>query len=142
MLFGEAASQISLTRYCLRCGLRGTVAGESSWMPIINRIAEFHAEMMQWRHRIHARPETAFEEYKTAELISELLESCGIAVDRGVARRHGCAAHRRTKRLPARFARERGNAARPALRFQRRRTAAGRESYWVRLAESALAQEA
>jgi hippurate hydrolase len=55
-------------------------------MPIINRIAEFHAEMTRWRHQIHAHPETAFEEYKTAELISELLESFGIAVDRGVAR--------------------------------------------------------
>jgi hippurate hydrolase len=55
-------------------------------MPIINRIADFHGEMTEWRQRIHAHPETAFEEHKTAELVSELLESFGISVDRGVAR--------------------------------------------------------
>src|SRR5438067_895766 len=55
-------------------------------MPIINRIAEFHREMTEWRHRIHAHPETAFEEHNTAELVSELLESFGISVERGVAR--------------------------------------------------------
>ena len=55
-------------------------------MPIINRIADFHAEMTQWRQRIHAHPETAFEEHMTAELVAELLESFGISVERGVAR--------------------------------------------------------
>ena len=55
-------------------------------MPIINRIAEFHAEMTQWRHQIHAHPETAFEEHKTAKLVAGLLESFGVSVDRGVAR--------------------------------------------------------
>ena len=55
-------------------------------MHAINRIADFHAEMMQWRHRIHAHPETAFEEHQTAELVAELLESFGISVDRGIAR--------------------------------------------------------
>jgi metal-dependent amidase/aminoacylase/carboxypeptidase family protein len=55
-------------------------------MPIINRIADFHAEMTQWRHRIHAHPEIAFEERKTAQLVSELLESFGILVDCGIAR--------------------------------------------------------
>lgn len=55
-------------------------------MPVINRIADFHAEMTEWRHRIHADPETAFEEYKTAELVAQLLQSFGISVDRGIAR--------------------------------------------------------
>src|ERR1700740_2170333 len=55
-------------------------------MPIINRIAEFHAEMTQWRHQIHAHPETAFEEHQTAELVAGLLESFGVSVDRGIAR--------------------------------------------------------
>jgi amidohydrolase len=55
-------------------------------MPVINRIAEFHAEMTQWRHQIHAHPETAFEEHETAELIAGLLESFGVSVDRGIAR--------------------------------------------------------
>jgi hippurate hydrolase len=55
-------------------------------MPIINRIAEFHAEMTEWRRRIHAHPETAFEERETAALVADLLASFGIAVDRNVAR--------------------------------------------------------
>ncbi|MBV8888479.1 MAG: amidohydrolase [Alphaproteobacteria bacterium] len=55
-------------------------------MPVINRIADFHAEMSAWRHDIHAHPETAFEEHRTAGRVAELLESFGIAVERGVAR--------------------------------------------------------
>jgi len=55
-------------------------------MPIINRIADFHAEMTEWRQRIHAHPETAFEEHGTSKLVAELLESFGISVERGVAR--------------------------------------------------------
>jgi amidohydrolase len=55
-------------------------------MPFINRIAEFHAEMTQWRRQIHAHPETAFEEYETADLVAGLLESFGVSVDRGIAR--------------------------------------------------------
>lgn len=55
-------------------------------MPVINRIADFQAEMAGWRHDLHAHPETAFAEHRTAELVARLLESFGIAVDRGVAR--------------------------------------------------------
>src|SRR5262252_4632313 len=55
-------------------------------MPVINRIADFHAEMAEWRRRIHANPETAFEEHQTAELVSQLLQSFGISVDCGIAR--------------------------------------------------------
>jgi len=55
-------------------------------MPVINRIADFQAEMAGWRHDLHTHPETAFEEHRTAELVARLLESFGIAVDRGVAR--------------------------------------------------------
>ena len=55
-------------------------------MPIINRIAEFHPEMTEWRRRIHACPEIAFEEHRTAQLVAELLHSFGITVERGLAR--------------------------------------------------------
>jgi amidohydrolase len=55
-------------------------------MPVINRIADFHAEMAEWRHRIHAHPETAFEEHHTGELVAQVLQSFGISVERGIAR--------------------------------------------------------
>ena len=55
-------------------------------MPVINRIADFQAEMAGWRHDLHTHPETAFEEHRTGELVAQLLESFGIVVDRGVAR--------------------------------------------------------
>lgn len=55
-------------------------------MPIVNRIAEFQAEMTAWRRRIHAHPETAFDERETAAFVAAQLESFGIEVDRGLAR--------------------------------------------------------
>ena len=54
-------------------------------MPIINRIADFHAEMTEWRRRIHGDPETAFEEERTSAFVAERLESFGIGVHRGLA---------------------------------------------------------
>src|SRR5579864_1081768 len=54
-------------------------------MPIINRIADFHADLSQWRHEIHAHPETAFEEKRTAEFVARRLQEFGIEVHRGLA---------------------------------------------------------
>src|SRR5207253_6926063 len=54
-------------------------------MPIINRIADFHPDLTAWRHDIHAHPETAFEEHRTAELVAARLAEFGIAVHRGLA---------------------------------------------------------
>ncbi len=54
-------------------------------MPIINRIAEFHDDMKTWRRDIHAHPETAFEEERTAAVVAEKLESFGMEVHTGIA---------------------------------------------------------
>lgn len=54
-------------------------------MPIINRIAEFHADMTAWRRDIHAHPETAFEEHRTSEVIAAKLAEFGLEVHRGLA---------------------------------------------------------
>ena len=54
-------------------------------MPVINRIAEFHDEMAAWRRDIHAHPETAFEEHRTADFVSARLDDFGIEVHRGLA---------------------------------------------------------
>lgn len=44
-----------------------------------------HGTFTKIRHDIHRQPETAFEEYKTAELVAKELESYGIEVHRGLA---------------------------------------------------------
>ena len=54
-------------------------------MPINNRIADFHADLTAWRRDIHAHPEIAFEEHRTAALVAAKLEEFGIKVHRGLA---------------------------------------------------------
>ncbi len=54
-------------------------------MAIKNRIADFHDEMTAWRRDLHAHPETAFEEVRSADVVAGKLESFGIEVHRGLA---------------------------------------------------------
>ena len=54
-------------------------------MPIINRIGAFAEEMTAWRRDLHAHPEIAFEEHRTAEFVATKLAEWGIAVHRGLA---------------------------------------------------------
>jgi amidohydrolase len=54
-------------------------------MSIVNRIAEFHADMTRWRHDIHAHPEMAFKEHRTSDFVAATLAGFGIAVERGLA---------------------------------------------------------
>ena len=54
-------------------------------MPIINRIAEFHADMTAWRRDIHAHPELGYEEHRTSDIVAAKLAEWGIAVHRGLA---------------------------------------------------------
>ena len=54
-------------------------------MPILNRIADFLPELATWRRDIHAHPETAFEEHRTAEFVAKRLGELGIEVHRGLA---------------------------------------------------------
>ena len=116
-------------RYRRAARARRRLRGEA--MPVINRIADFHAEMAGWRHDIHAHPETAFEETATAELrrrsCSNRSASRSIAGWRGpassarcrarpgrtgdrAARRHGRAADPREERLRPRLAQRRADA--------------------------------
>ena len=56
-------------------------------MPIINRIADFHEEMTEWRREMHAHPETAFEEVWTSDFIAKRLEEIGVDhIERGLAK--------------------------------------------------------
>ena len=54
-------------------------------MPVVNRIAEFHDEMTAWRRDLHAHPETAFEERRTARFVADRLAEIGIETHRGLA---------------------------------------------------------
>ncbi|MEW6640890.1 MAG: M20 aminoacylase family protein [Pseudomonadota bacterium] len=47
--------------------------------------ADIRARMVAWRHDIHAHPETAFEEHRTAQVIAEALTDMGLPVHRGLA---------------------------------------------------------
>jgi amidohydrolase len=46
-------------------------------MPIVNRVADLHAEITAWRHDIHAHPELRYQENRTAALVAEKLKSFG-----------------------------------------------------------------
>lgn len=48
-------------------------------------IEAFKPELIGWRRRIHAYPETAYEEYRTAEFVANLLIEFGLDVERGIA---------------------------------------------------------
>lgn len=56
-------------------------------MPIHNRIAEFHPDMTEWRRDIHAHPELAFQETRTAALVAEKLKAFGVdEIHTGIAK--------------------------------------------------------
>ncbi len=46
----------------------------------------FMDEVISWRHHIHKNPETAFEEFNTADFLASKLESFGLEVHRGLAK--------------------------------------------------------
>src|SRR5262249_2674634 len=47
-------------------------------MPIINRIAEFHREMTEWRRDLHAHPELALQETRTSAVVQEKPRTFGV----------------------------------------------------------------
>src|SRR5690348_7545255 len=65
--------------------IEGKADTEERPMPIVNRIADFHADLAAWRREIHAHPETAFEEKRTADFVASRLQDFGIEVHRGLA---------------------------------------------------------
>jgi amidohydrolase len=46
-------------------------------MPIVNRVADLHAEIAAWRHDLHAHPELLYEVHRTAASVAEKLVSFG-----------------------------------------------------------------
>ncbi len=54
-------------------------------MKTIDSIEGYQAEMTDWRRDIHAHPEIAFEEHRTAKVVADKLASFGIEVETGIA---------------------------------------------------------
>ena len=54
-------------------------------MPIVNRIADFAAEMTAWRQDFHAHPELGFQEHRTSDIVAAKLAEWGIEVHRSIA---------------------------------------------------------
>ena len=55
-------------------------------MSVIERIAGYQADLVEIRRDLHAHPETAFEERRTADLVAARLAALGVEVHRGLAR--------------------------------------------------------
>jgi hippurate hydrolase len=47
-------------------------------MPIINRIADFHREMAEWRQDLHAHPELSLQEMRTSGVVQARLKEFGV----------------------------------------------------------------
>jgi amidohydrolase len=46
-------------------------------MPILNRVAEMHAEIAAWRRDLHAHPELLYDVHRTASTVADRLRSFG-----------------------------------------------------------------
>src|SRR4029077_7343228 len=47
-------------------------------MPIVNRFADFHDDIVSWRHDFHRHPELLYDVHWTAAKVAERLRSFGI----------------------------------------------------------------
>ncbi|HET7260368.1 MAG TPA: M20 aminoacylase family protein [Casimicrobiaceae bacterium] len=55
-------------------------------MMIVPEVTALDAEARSWRHRLHAHPETAFEERETSAFVAERLRGFGLVVHTGLAK--------------------------------------------------------
>jgi len=46
-------------------------------MPIVNRVADLHSEITEWRHDIHAHPELMYDVHRTAASVADKLKAFG-----------------------------------------------------------------
>jgi hippurate hydrolase len=47
-------------------------------MPVLNRVAEFHAEITAWRRQLHANPEILYDVHQTAAFVADKLRAFGV----------------------------------------------------------------
>ncbi len=55
-------------------------------MKLLETLHARRTEHQRWRRHLHAHPETAFEEYKTAAFVAEKLREFGMEVETGIAK--------------------------------------------------------
>lgn len=55
-------------------------------MTVLPEITALKGRMRDWRHDLHAHPETAFEEVRTAAFVADRLRELGIEVHEGIAK--------------------------------------------------------
>jgi amidohydrolase len=53
-------------------------------MTNIRKSAALESEMKEWRHHLHAHPETSFQEHNTSAFVAEKLRSFGLAAASGI----------------------------------------------------------
>ena len=53
-------------------------------MNVAEHINDMHAQITEWRHNIHAYPETAFDERRTSDFVAAQLQAFGLDVHRGL----------------------------------------------------------
>jgi hippurate hydrolase len=80
---------ISANALCFALGqarrmLRRPQNTEEITMQLLDPIIEFHTELRQIRHDIHAHPELCFEEHRTADVVAAKLTEWGIPIVRGM----------------------------------------------------------
>ena len=47
-------------------------------MPIVNRIADFHEDLTEWRRELHRHPELMYDVHRTAAFVAGKLKSFGL----------------------------------------------------------------
>lgn len=47
-------------------------------MPIINRVADFHADITAWRRELHSNPELLYDVFQTAAFVTDQLKAFGV----------------------------------------------------------------
>ncbi|OGA60625.1 MAG: peptidase M20 [Betaproteobacteria bacterium RIFCSPLOWO2_12_FULL_65_14] len=55
-------------------------------MSTLDELRTVSADMAAWRHRLHAQPETAFEEHETSHFVAGQLRAFGVEVHAGIAK--------------------------------------------------------
>ena len=53
---------------------------------LLEKAQSIHEQLIAWRRDIHMHPELSFQEFRTARMVAETLNSMGIEVETGVGK--------------------------------------------------------